>query len=77
MKENEFPVLRITDVEWDKDHDDFESLPKDFELKWPSKNWNVDEVSKWISLKFDWVFKSINIQQVGVWQEESGGGGCC
>ena len=72
MKENELPVLRITDVEWDKDHDDFESLPKDFELKWPSKNWNIDEVSKWISLKFDWVFKSINIQQVGVWQEESG-----
>ena len=72
MKENEFPVLRITDVEWDKDHDDFESLPKDFELKWPSKNWNIAEVSKWISLKFDWVFKSINIQQVGIWQEESG-----
>ena len=72
MKENELPVLRVTDVEWDKDHDDFESLPKDFDLKWPSKNWNIDEVSKWISLKFDWVFKSINIQQVGVWQEESG-----
>ena len=72
MKENELPVLRVTDVEWDKDHNDFESLPKDFELKWPSKNWNIDEVSKWISLKFDWVFKSINIQQVGVWQEESG-----
>ena len=72
LKENELPVLRITDVEWDKDHDDFESLPKDFELKWPSKNWNIDEVSKWISLKFDWVFKSINIQQVGIWQEESG-----
>ena len=64
--------MRITDVEWDKDHDDFESLPKDFELKWPSKNWNIDEVSKWISIKFDWVFKSINIQQVGIWQEESG-----
>ena len=72
LKENELPVLRITDVEWDKDHDDFESLPKDFELKWPSKNWNIDEVSKWISLKFDWVFKSINIQQVRVWQKESG-----
>ena len=72
LKDGELPVLRITDVQWDKDHDDFESLPKDFELKWPSKNWNVDEVSKWISLKFDWVFKSINIQQVGVWQEESG-----
>ena len=72
LKDGELPVLRITDVEWDKDHDDFESLPKDFELKWPSKNWNIDEVSKWISLKFDWVFKSINIQQVGIWQEESG-----
>ena len=72
LKENELPVLRITDVEWDKDHVDFESLPKYFELKWPSKNWNIDEVSKWISLKFDWVFKSINIQQVGVGQEESG-----
>ena len=62
----------ITDVEWDKDHDNFENLPKNFELKWGSKNWDIDAVSNWISQKFDWVFNSINIQQVGTWKQESG-----
>ena len=72
MKENEFPILKITDVEWDKDHDDYENLPRNFELKWPSKTWNIDEVSNLISQKFDWVFNSINIRQVGIWKEDSG-----
>ncbi len=72
MKENEFPVLKISNVEWDEDHEELEKLPRNFELKWGSKNWNVEQVSEWISQKFDWVFNSINIKQVGTWQEESG-----
>ena len=72
MKENEFPVLKISNVEWDEDHEELEKLPRNFELKWGSKNWNVEQVSEWISNKFDWVFNSINIKQVGTWQEEGG-----
>lgn len=72
MKENEFPVLKISNVEWDEDHEELEKLPRNFELKWGSKNWNVEQVSEWISNKFDWVFNGINIMQVGTWQEESG-----
>ena len=72
MKDNEFPLLMITDIEWDKDHDDFENLPTNFELKWGSKNWDIDSVSDWISQKFDWIFNKIDIQQVGTWQQESG-----
>ena len=72
MKENEFPVLKISNVEWDEDHEELEKLPRNFELKWGSKNWNVEQVSEWISNKFDWVFNGINIKQVGTWQEESG-----
>ena len=37
MKENEFPVLEITDVEWDEDHTELEKLPKNFQLKWDKK----------------------------------------
>ena len=72
MKENEFPVLKISNVEWDEDHEELDKLPSNFELKWGSKNWNVEQVSEWISNKFDWVFNGINIKQVGIWQEESG-----
>ena len=36
MKENEFPVLKISNVEWDEDYQELEKLPKDFELKWGS-----------------------------------------
>ena len=72
MKENEFPVLKISNVEWDEDHEELEKLPRNFELKWGSKNWNVEQVSEWISNKFDWVLNGVNVKQVGTWQEESG-----
>ena len=82
MNENEFPVLKITNITWDKDHDEFEKLPKEVELNWGTKTWNIDEVSNWLSIKFDWVFNSLNIDQVGTWQYSgcsccSGGCSCC
>tara|TARA_Y100001970_G_scaffold281061_1_gene391076 strand:- start:488 stop:733 length:246 start_codon:yes stop_codon:yes gene_type:complete len=81
MKDNEFPVLKISKINWDKDHDELEKLPKIFELQWPEKNWTIDEVSKWVSTKFDWIFSSINIDQVGTWEDSgcccAGGCSCC
>ena len=82
MNENEFPVLKITNITWDKDHDEFEKLPKEVELNWGTKTWNVDEVSNWLSIKFDWVFNSLDIDQVGIWEYSgcsccSGGCSCC
>ena len=75
MKENEFPVLKCSNIDWDKDHEEYEKLPQEIEIRWDSKNWKIEDVSKWISLKFDWVFSSLNISQIGTW--ESGGCSCC
>ena len=72
MKENEFPILKISNIDWDKDHEELDKLPTNFELNWGFKNWNIDEVSEWVSQKFDWVFNSINVKQVGTWKQESG-----
>tara|TARA_B100001029_G_C14727693_1_gene268624 strand:+ start:136 stop:354 length:219 start_codon:yes stop_codon:yes gene_type:complete len=72
MKENEFPILKISNVDWDKDHEELDKLPTNFELKWSSKKWNAEEVSDWIRLKFDWIFNDINIEQVGTWKQENG-----
>ena len=82
MNANEFPVLKITNITWDKDHDEFEKLPKEVELNWGTKTWNIDEVSNWLSIKFDWVFNSLDIDQVGIWEYSgcsccSGGCSCC
>ena len=81
MKDNEFPVLEVSDIDWDKDHDEIEKLPKWFKLNWPIKDWDIDAVSKWVSLKFDWIFSSLNIRQVGTWEESgcccAGGCACC
>ena len=74
MSDNKLPLLNITDIEWDKDHDNPESLPRHLELRWDKKNWNVDEVSNWLSIKFDWVFDSLKIIQIGTWEDT---GGCC
>ena len=55
MKENEFPVLNISNIDWDKDHEEFDKLPKNFELQWGEKKWTTEKVSDWVSTKFGWV----------------------
>ena len=60
MKENEFPLLRVTNIEWDKDHEELDKLPKNLELKWDSKKWNVEQVSNWLSK--EWV-KTVEFQK--------------
>ena len=81
MSKNKFPILKISNIEWDKDHDEFEKLPKGLELEWGSEKWNKDEVSEWLSLKFDWVLSSLKIDRVGSWEDSScccaGGCSCC
>ena len=81
MKDNEFPVLEVSNIDWDKDHDEFDKLPKNFKVNWGSKNWNFDDVSQWISQRFDWVFNSVKIDQIGTWEESgcccAGGCSCC
>ena len=68
MKENEFPVLKISNIDWDKDHEEFDKLPKNFELQWGEKKWTTEKVSDWVSTKFDWVFSGLNIDQIGTWE---------
>ena len=75
MKENELPVLEASNIDWDSDHDEFEKLPKQVKIKWDSRNWTISEVSDWLSLKFDWIFSSLDIQQIGTW--ENSGCSCC
>tara|TARA_B100001248_G_C27352114_1_gene441886 strand:- start:941 stop:1186 length:246 start_codon:yes stop_codon:yes gene_type:complete len=81
MKENEFPVLEVSDIDWDKDHDEYDELPRKFKLNWGLKDWYLDEVSQWISQKFDWLFNNINISQIGTWEDNgyccAGGCSCC
>ena len=74
MKENEFPVLKISNIDWDSDHEEFDKLPKDFELQWGEKKWTTENVSDWVSTKFDWVFGGLDIDQIGAWESNSG---CC
>ena len=81
MNKKRFPLLKISNIKWDKDHDEFEKLPKDLELEWGSTKWTQDEVSEWLSLKFDWVLSSLKIDQAGSWEDSgcccAGGCSCC
>ena len=69
-----YPVLKISNIDWDKDHEEFDKLPKNFELQWGEKKWTTEKVSDWVSTKFDWVFSGLNIDQIGTWESNSG---CC
>ena len=75
MKENELPVLKITNIDWDPDHEELEKLPKEVQVKWDSRNWNQKQVSDWLSIKYDWVLYNLNITQTGSWKNDSCG--CC
>jgi|TARA_B110000003_G_scaffold261311_1_gene282895 hypothetical protein len=75
MKENEFPILKITSIDWDKDHEELDKLPKDVSLRWGEKDWDKEQVSNWLSIKYDWVLNDLNIKQSGTYINDSCG--CC
>ena len=75
LKDNEYPLLQISNIDWDEDYDGTNKLPNGFELRWAKKEWTKDEVSEWVSIKFDWVIKDIQINEVGTY--EVGGCSCC
>ena len=75
MKENELPILKITSIDWDKDHEELDKLPKDLKLRWISKEWNKEEVSNWLSMKYDWVLNDLIIKQTGTYINDVCG--CC
>ena len=75
MKENELPVLKITNIDWDLDHQELEKLPKEVQVKWDSKYWTQEQVSDWLSVKYDWVLNDLIIKQIGSWKND--GCGCC
>lgn len=81
MKEKEYPVLRVSKIDWDKDHDEYEKLPKDIKLEWGKKKWSTAEVSEWLGTKFDWVLNGLKVNQVGTWEDSgcccAGGCACC
>ena len=43
MKENEFPILKITSIDWDKDHEELDKLPTDLNLRWGAKDWDKEQ----------------------------------
>ena len=75
MKENELPVLKITNIDWDRDYEELEKLPKEVQVKWDSKDWTQKQVSDWVSIKYDWVLNDLKIIQAGSWKNDSCG--CC
>ena len=75
MKENELPVLKITNIDWDPDYEELEKLPKEVQVKWDSKDWTQKQVSDWLSIKYDWVLNDLKIIQAGSWKNDSCG--CC
>ena len=75
MNESEFPILEITNIDWDPDHDELEKLPKEVQLRWGSKSWSEEEVSDWLSIKYDWVLNGLSIKKSGSWENDSCG--CC
>ena len=63
MESNDLTILKITNIDWDKNHQDNKKLPKEINLKWGSKEWNYEQVINWLSSHFGCSLLNLNIQE--------------
>ena len=70
MDNNEFPVLKITNIEWSKNARSLEKLPKEIELGWGDKEWNHSDVSKWLSKEYNGTLNHLDITESGTWKDD-------
>ena len=56
-------------------NEELDKLPRDLNLRWGAKDWDKEEVSNWLSIKYDWVLNDLNIKQSGTYVNDTCG--CC
>ena len=64
MHNNNISILKITNIVWDKNSNNYKKLPKELELQWNSSEWTNKEVSIWLSKHFNSILKDLNIQKI-------------
>ena len=63
MKNNNLPVLSITNIKWNQTNKGKKRLPGEIELQWGSKQWDYNQVLNWLSSYYNTSIDSLNIKQ--------------
>lgn len=71
METNNPIILEIYDIIWDQSRKQSKDLPKELKLQWIKNDWNIREVSDWLSEYFNAKVNSLKINKL---DEQPGSG---
>ena len=71
METNNPIILEIYDIIWDQSRKQSKDLPKELKLQWIKNDWNIREVSDWLSEYFNTKVNSLKINKL---DEQPGSG---
>ena len=64
MKENEYPLLNITEISWDTDGETIDDLPTEVKIEWDCNEWNEEEVGDWLSDECGWLVNGFCVEEI-------------
>ena len=64
MQEDNISILKITNIIWDENSNNYKKLPKELDLQWNNSEWTNNEVSNWLSNHFNATLNDLDIEKV-------------
>ena len=71
MNENKLPILKITNIKWDKNTNN-KNLPVQLALKWASLDYTSYQVKNFLRDEFNCNITDLDIIRSGSWEDSSG-----
>ena len=71
MNENKLPILKITNIKWDKSTNN-KNLPVQLALKWTSIDYSSYQVKNFLRNEFNCNIINLDIIRSGSWEDSSG-----
>ncbi len=69
-KENEYPLLNITEISWDTDGETIDDLPTEVKIEWDWDDWDEEEISDWLSDEYGWLVNGFCVEEIGKWEDK-------
>ena len=65
-----YPLLNITEIDWDTDGEKIEDLPTEVKVEWDRDDWDEDEISDYLSDEYDWLVNGYCVEEIGKWEDK-------
>ena len=65
-----FPILKISEIEWDTDGEDIDDLPTEVIWKCDWNDYCEDEILDHLSDEYDWLVSGYCVEEIGRWEDK-------